>query len=101
MSTLVTENEWKNDFKLPPYLKLGSLLKYQKTYGCSDNLRDAYGLLNPGSKVGIEELKEIKQMLKYSTPVKMIVKGVMSREDALLVTSIGADHIWISNGRKD
>lgn len=27
-SDRVTENEWKNDFKLPPHMKIGSLEKY-------------------------------------------------------------------------
>lgn len=76
---------------------MGSLKKYRGHYGISDELRDAYGLLNRASNVGIEEIEEIKDMLKY-TPVKLIVKGVMCKEDALAVLKQGADHIWVSNG---
>jgi isopentenyl diphosphate isomerase/L-lactate dehydrogenase-like FMN-dependent dehydrogenase len=30
--------------------------------------------------------------------LKVVVKGIMSKEDALLCLSNGADGIWISNG---
>lgn len=30
--------------------------------------------------------------------MKVVVKGVMCREDALLVLDNGADAIWVSNG---
>ena len=46
LSGRVTENEWKNDFALPPHLTAGSLIKYKNTYGNSNDIRDSYGLLN-------------------------------------------------------
>ena len=46
LSERVTENEWKNDFEIPPHLVSGSLIKYKKTYGSSDAIRDSYGLLS-------------------------------------------------------
>lgn len=47
ISNRITENEWKNDFIIPPHLKAGSLIQYKEKYGKNDDLRNAYGLLLP------------------------------------------------------
>lgn len=52
ISNRVTENEWKNDFIIPPFLKAGTLMKYKAQYGTTDTLRDSYGLLTPTSRQG-------------------------------------------------
>ena len=46
LSERVTENEWKNDFEIPPHLKAGSLMKYKSHHGSSNAIRDSYGLLS-------------------------------------------------------
>lgn len=45
LSNGITENEWKNDFAIPPHLEAGSLTKYRAQHGTTDALRDSYGLL--------------------------------------------------------
>ena len=45
LSNKITENEWKNDWAIPPHLKSASLLPYKDKFGTSDLLRDSYGLL--------------------------------------------------------
>jgi hypothetical protein len=45
ISNRVTENEWKNDFIIPPHLKAGTLIQYKEKFGKNDDLRNAYGLL--------------------------------------------------------
>ena len=50
ISSRITENEWKNDFIIPPHLKAGSLIQYKEKYGKNDDLRNAYGLLLPSSR---------------------------------------------------
>lgn len=36
ISNRITENEWKNDFIIPPYLQAGTLFKYKNQYGTND-----------------------------------------------------------------
>lgn len=52
ISNRVSENEWKNDFIIPPYLKSANLRQYKDQYGSSDDLRDGYGLLSAKSRNG-------------------------------------------------
>lgn len=52
ISNRITENEWKNDFIIPPYLNAGNLKKYENQFGTSNNLRDCYGLVAPNSRNG-------------------------------------------------
>ena len=87
----MTENEWKNDFELPPYLKLGNLEKYD---GKCDDLRCGYGFLNNNENLNENEIQKVKSM----TDRKIIVKGIMCIEDALFAVRQGADAIWISDG---
>jgi len=99
-SNRVTENEWKNDFAIPPHLKCGTLEKYRKSHGSSDQLRDSYGLLKENQKISIDEVRKIKDQLRYTnrSDMKVVVKGIMCREDALEALAMGADAIYISNG---
>jgi len=64
VSSRVTENEWKNDFVIPPFLKAGNLVDYIGKYGTNLELRDCYGLLSPESRQGqrfsLEDIKKIK-----------------------------------------
>merc|ERR1711908_248046 len=100
ISNRITENEWKNDFIIPPFLKAGSLKQYKEKYGTSDSLRDAYGLLNHSARKGnpfkFSDLNKIKSLAKSGT--KIVVKGVMCKEDALAAMEYGVDAIWVSNG---
>ena len=63
LSARVTENEWKNDFIIPPHLVAGSLIKYKNTYGNSDSLRESYGLLS--NKNGGMKPSDIKKLKGY------------------------------------
>lgn len=96
-SDRITENEWKNDFALPPHLELGNLQKYTKQFGTSSSTRDAYGLLTRYGEAhnGAGEVAEIRKLARN---LKLIVKGVMCSEDAVHALEQGADAIWVSNG---
>lgn len=100
ISNRITENEWKNDFVIPPFLKAGSLMEYKSQYGTSDHLRDCYGLLAPSARKGcpfkLSDLNKIRSLAKSGT--KIVVKGVMCKEDALAAMEHGADAVWVSNG---
>jgi len=100
LSGRVTENEWKNDFIIPPHLVAGNLIKYKETYGNSHEIRDSYGLLN--NKFGgmkPHEIRKIKQHLSGNrSDIKIIVKGIMCVEDAMAALEFGADCIYVSNG---
>jgi hypothetical protein len=65
LSERVTENEWKNDFVIPPHLKAGTLIKYKDTYGSNQDIRDSYGLLNNknGARFLISDVKKLKESL--------------------------------------
>jgi hypothetical protein len=62
LSERVTENEWKNDFEIPPHLKAGTLIKYKDTYGNTKDIRDSYGLLSNtnGARFLISDVKKLK-----------------------------------------
>jgi isopentenyl diphosphate isomerase/L-lactate dehydrogenase-like FMN-dependent dehydrogenase len=68
ISNRITENEWKNDFIIPPFLKAGSLKKYKAQYGTTDSLRDCYGLLSPSARKGspfkFSDLNKIRSLAK-------------------------------------
>lgn len=101
LSGRVTENEWKNDFEIPPHLKAGTLIKYKDTYGTCNNIRNSYGLLNNnnGARFMMSDVKKLKESLSSSrSDMKLIIKGVMCKEDALTAMNCGADAIWVSNG---
>ena len=57
-------------------------------------LKTAYGFTRDSVKVTLADLREIKQRTKG----RLVVKGVMCLEDALLALENGADDIWVSNG---
>lgn len=99
-SNRVTENEWKNDFAIPPHLKCGTLEKYRSSHGTSDKLRDSYGLLKDNEMISVDEVKNIKNQLRAvnRSDMKVVVKGIMCKEDALQAMSMGADAIYVSNG---
>jgi len=86
---------------MPQYLQYGTLLKYKTHFGQGNDLRDAYGLLNRQANVGIDIIGEIKEQFLKHTPIKLIVKGIMTVNDAILVQEHGADGIWVSDGGKD
>lgn len=94
-SLRITENEWKNDWQIPPHLKCGSLVAYKDQYGKSNELRDSYGLLTH-SEFKLSDIGQIRKMVRED--IKIVVKGVMCKEDALAAVENGADGIWISNG---
>jgi L-lactate dehydrogenase (cytochrome) len=101
LSERVSENEWKNDFEIPPHLKAGTLIKYKDTYGNSDDIRDSYGLLSNknGARFQMSDVKKLKESLSSSrADIKLVIKGVMCKEDALAAMNCGADAIWVSNG---
>lgn len=96
----VTENEWKNDFILPPHLVAGNLIKYKDSYGNSHDLRNSYGLLsNRFGGMSLDDIHKMKAYLSGSrSDMKVVVKGIMCSEDALAVIGAGADAVYISNG---
>lgn len=99
----ITENEWKNDFEVPRYLKAGTLIKYKNKMGSSDVVRSGYGLLaNDEKSVGIttEMISLTKRLLinEGRSDIKIVVKGIMSKEDAAIALDAGANAIWVSNG---
>lgn len=96
LSERVTENEWKNDFEIPPHLKAGTLIKYKDTYGSSNAIRDSYGLLSNKNAFKMSDVKKMKNEVRGD--IKIIIKGVMCKEDALAAMNCGADAIWVSNG---
>jgi len=96
LSERVTENEWKNDFEIPPHLKSGSLIKYKNTYGNSDAIRDSYGLLSNKNGFTLQDVQKVSRATRGD--MKIVVKGVMCAEDALAAMGAGADAIWVSNG---
>jgi isopentenyl diphosphate isomerase/L-lactate dehydrogenase-like FMN-dependent dehydrogenase len=99
LSERVTENEWKNDFALPPHLVAGSLIKYKDTYGNSNLLRDSYGLLNNKNVFKAADVMTLKNSLRRGrADIKIIIKGIMCADDALAAIQCGADAIWVSNG---
>jgi isopentenyl diphosphate isomerase/L-lactate dehydrogenase-like FMN-dependent dehydrogenase len=56
-------------------------------------------LLSNNPKAGKAfQVSDISQFKKIGNSLKVIVKGIMSKEDALLCLSHGSDAIWISNG---
>lgn len=99
-SNRVTENEWKNDFIIPPHLKCGTLEKYRASHGTNNQLRDSYGLLRDNERISIDEVAKIKDQLRMArrSDMKVIVKGVMCAEDGIQAMSMGADAIYVSNG---
>jgi len=97
LSGRVTENEWKNDFIIPPHLHAGSLQKYKSTYGNSNQIRDSYGLLSYGNGPTFK-ITDIKSLKAVRGDFKIVVKGVMCSEDAMAALDYGADAIWVSNG---
>ena len=97
-SSRVSEMEWKYDFEIPPHLELGNLKKYQEQFGTSKSLRDGYGMLTGNhAPMTLDEVKSLKKISERSD-FKIIVKGIMCREDALAAASSGANAIWVSNG---
>jgi isopentenyl diphosphate isomerase/L-lactate dehydrogenase-like FMN-dependent dehydrogenase len=100
LSARVTENEWKNDFIIPPHLVAGNLIKYKDTYGNSHDLRNSYGLLsNRFGGMSLNEISKIKTYLAGSrSDMKIVVKGIMCADDALAVLGNGADAVYVSNG---
>jgi len=99
-SNRVTENEWKNDFIIPPHLKCGTLEKYRSSHGTTNELRDSYGLLKDNERISIDEVQKIKDQLRMArrSDMKVVVKGIMTKEDGLQAMSMGADAIYVSNG---
>lgn len=109
-SDRVTENEWKNDFLIPAHLSAGTLVKYawQVPSSLTENaeaLGSCYGLLknadatNRKETFGLGDISFIKSMFEGRTAdVKIVVKGIMTADDAVDVIKAGADAIWISNG---
>ena len=107
LSHRVTENEWKNDFVIPPHLKAGSLVKYcwSEPKNLDENqvaLRDSYGLMkNPeiGSNktiFGHDDLPMLRGAMRND--MKLVLKGIMTVEDAQMAVKAGANAVWISNG---
>ena len=96
LSERVTENEWKNDFEIPPHLVAGSLIKYKDTHGTSHAIRDSYGLFNNKNSFKLSDVQKIARWSRGD--MKIIVKGVMCAEDGLAAMGAGADAIWVSNG---
>ena len=97
----VTENEWKNDFELPKHLHSANLLKYKAKFGRSESTRDGYGMLmNAGKCISLTDISTTKKYLVDAgrNDIKVIVKGVMCKEDASAVIEAGANAIWVSNG---
>lgn len=65
----------------------------------TDDLRDAYGLLSPNARSGNSfKLQDIKKIKSQTSGMKVIIKGIMCKEDAVQVMDAGADALWISNG---
>lgn len=95
-SDRISEEEWKHDFQLPPYLKIGSLESYRQEHVVSNCLKTAYGFARDAVKIDHKDLKDIKQR----TRGRLVVKGIMCLEDALAALEFGADDIWISNGAR-
>jgi isopentenyl diphosphate isomerase/L-lactate dehydrogenase-like FMN-dependent dehydrogenase len=99
LSGRVTENEWKNDFIIPPHLVAGNLIKYKSSYGNSHEIRDSYGLLNNNGGMSLTDIRKIKGHLSNSrSDIKVVIKGIMCVEDAMAALDFGADAIYVSNG---
>ena len=61
----VTENEWKNDFLMPPYLVADNINEYKRSGEKDGNIRNAYGLFSNnngwyGSGNVVSEIGKIK-----------------------------------------
>jgi lactate oxidase len=95
----VTENEWKNDFALPPHLVAGNLIKYKDSYGNSHDLRNSYGILDNKNYMSLNDIHKMKAYLSSErSDMKVVVKGIMCADDALAVLGNGADAVYVSNG---
>lgn len=86
-SQRVTENEWKNDFEVPPYIVADNIHEYKNTGGKEATIRNAYGLysINNGWYAAGNVISEIGKIKAQGAAkgLKIVVKGVMCKEDAL------------------
>ena len=100
-SQRITKNEYTNNFEMPPYLVADNIHEYKKSNGKEGNIRNAYGLFSTnngwyGAGNVSSEIGKIKAQVAAKN-LKIVVKGVMCKEDALEAIGNGADAIWISN----
>lgn len=103
LSLRKSEIEWKHDFIIPKHLKAGSLLKYKDMYGNGEDLMDCYGILGNFEKrngISLELIPSFRKMLIHErrSDMKIVVKGIMCKEDAFGAAQAGADAIWVSSG---
>jgi isopentenyl diphosphate isomerase/L-lactate dehydrogenase-like FMN-dependent dehydrogenase len=87
---------------MPPYLEAGNVSEYRKTGDKSGTIRNGYGLFSSnngwyGAGNVATEIAAIKARAAAKS-VKVVVKGIMCKEDALEAVAHGADAVWISNG---
>ncbi len=94
------EQDTRNSFTLPPHLDLANLAKYNAVGEVKDLAANqtSSGLANyvaqhKANNIGWDVIKYIKK----ESGLKVIAKGIMCYEDALLAIENGADGVYVSN----
>ena len=89
---MITEksDEWKN--YSASNLDAGSLKKYTESEELPNNQKAQYN-----RAFSVSDIDILKAKLNHIGK-KIIVKGIMTKEDAITALDHGADAIWISNG---
>mgnify|MGYP006118737941 CR=1 FL=1 len=74
---------------------MGSLKQYAAPDSEASSVRDCYGLAKSTAN-SPRDIRRVRSLIHNDTLI--IVKGIMSEEDALEALAYGADGIWVSNG---
>jgi len=91
------ENDIKNKFTLPSHLTMGNFKNINQGTNVKDD-KGGSGLASYVSKLIDQTLtwKDVHWVRKNTT-MKIVVKGVMTAEDAITSLKNGVDGIWVSN----
>lgn len=76
-------------------MHMGSLKQYASSEEEGQSVRDCYGLAQSKDN-SVTEISRVRSLIKKDTLI--IVRGIMSEEDAEEALLHGADGIWVSNG---
>ena len=94
------EADIKNKFALPSHLTMGNFAKAAGAHasGTKSSGKEGSGLASYVSSLIDRTLTwDDIRWLKRTTTMKVVIKGVLSAEDAIKGLEVGVDAIWISN----
>ena len=87
------ESEIRNKFSLPPHLSLANF----STTNFGDTKADKSNLRAVRAQVEDQIDWSFLSWLREHTTMKIVVKGILTAEAAMLAVQHGADAVWISN----